>query len=258
MKTVWKKSRERWMKNALFRYRIILWVWKISYRTSGRKFFITKGPYTCGLILLDWYIWSCTFSFDPRPSCLTGKTVHFRLWPLILTQKSVHFVNVLFSIGDGHMVKFGAVAIMIKNQIIWTRNYAHMWINAFCTHWLKTGNRLYNFISKYMWQKSFQKTVCWNSLCPRNTRVLTTFIVNDWIFKKCLRFILHILHFKKTKTYWNCSFINWKVNSIIYFNYGRYHKIKHLACERDFHVHENLRIKHEGLSQILRSSKTHE
>merc|ERR1712227_599488 len=31
--------------------------------------------------------------------------------------------NVSFSIGVGHMVKFGAVVITIKNQIIWTKNY---------------------------------------------------------------------------------------------------------------------------------------
>ena len=63
-----------------------LWVWKICYRTSGRKFFITKEPSTCGLILLDWYIWSCTslsfmtFHFDSKVSPLCIRFVQYWGW----------------------------------------------------------------------------------------------------------------------------------------------------------------------------------
>ena len=92
------------------------------------------------------------------------------------------------------MAKFGVAVITIKKQIIWTKNYVHMLINAFCTQWLKTGNRLYNFHVKIelyckrlnlrIWARNLERSEYRCSL-------ISFLIIKSWLLLKplywCLR-----------------------------------------------------------------------
>ena len=78
--------------------------------------------------------WKFIALYENSLKKVKGKMNEKRLVQVSYSDSKKSIIIFLFSIGVGHMVKFGAVDIMTKNQIIWTKNYAHMLINVSFIH----------------------------------------------------------------------------------------------------------------------------